>query len=151
VSNIVYRKMKLEDVDAVAQLESEIFPTPWSRESFCKEVEENNIAYYIVALKGSELVGYGGLWHVITEMHITNIAVKQEYRGTGIGQGILTRLIERAENDELVDIIALEVRRSNFRAQNLYRKYGFFVVGVREKYYENNREDAYIMFKKIMH
>lgn len=149
MNQITYREMTIEDVDAVAQIEQDTFPTPWSKQSFYTEIKENKIAKYIVALRNNEIVGYGGLWHVFDEMHITNIAVLEEYRGLGIGQGLVCMLIEMAESDELVDNIALEVRRSNFKAQSLYRKYGFKVVGVREKYYENNREDAYIMQKDI--
>lgn len=141
--------MKIEDIDAVYEIEQSTFPSPWSKKSFYTEISENKIAKYIVAVRNNVVVGYGGLWHIFDEMHITNIAVLTEYRGLGIGQGLVCRLIEMAKNDELVDKIALEVRRSNFRAQSLYRKYGFKVIGVREKYYEDNREDAYIMQKDI--
>ena len=137
------------DVEQVAEIEKNTFPTPWSMQSFYSEINENNIAHYIVAEKDSKILGYGGLWHIITEMHITNIAVDKGFRGMGIGESILLRLIEMAENDELTEAISLEVRRSNFTAQNLYRKHGFKVIGVREKYYEDNREDAYIMQKVI--
>lgn len=149
MNQITYREMTLEDVEAVHEIENATFPTPWSKKSFYTEINENKIAKYIVAVRNNEIVGYGGLWHIFDEMHITNIAVMEEYRGLGIGQGLVTKLIEMAEDDELVDNIALEVRRGNFRAQNLYRKYGFTVVGVREKYYEDNKEDAYIMQKEI--
>ncbi len=151
MSRIIYRNMTAEDVDAVAEIENSTFPMPWSKESFYREINQNNIAKYIVAVRDNEIVGYGGLWHIITEMHITNIAVKKEYRGLGIGKGLVSGLIELALDDELVDGISLEVRRSNFAAQNLYRKYGFEVIGVREKYYDDNREDAYIMHKEIKH
>ncbi len=149
MNRIVYRNMTSDDVEEVAEIEKNTFPMPWSKQSFYKEVNENNMAKYIVAVKGNEIVGYGGLWHIVTEMHITNIAVKKEYRGLGIGKGLVSSLIDIAQNDELVEGISLEVRRSNFTAQDLYRKYGFYVIGIRGKYYEDNREDAYIMHKKI--
>jgi len=149
MNQITYREMTLEDVDQVAEIELATFPTPWSRESFYTEIKDNKIAKYIVAVKQNKIVGYGGLWHVFDEMHITNVAVIKEHRGLGIGNGLVCKLIDMAERDELVSSIALEVRRSNFRAQSLYRKYGFIVIGVRERYYEDNREDAYIMQKDI--
>jgi len=149
MNRIVYRNMTSDDVEEVAEIEKNTFPMPWSKQSFYKEVNENNMAKYLVAVKGNEIVGYGGLWHIVTEMHITNIAVKKEYRGLGIGKGLVSSLIDIAKNDELVEGISLEVRRSNFTAQDLYRKYGFYVIGIRGKYYEDNREDAYIMHKKI--
>jgi len=149
MNKIVYREMTLEDVKKVAEIEKAVFPTPWSEKSFYTEIQDNNIAKYIVAVNEGTIVGYGGLWHIISEMHITNIAVEKKYRGLGIGQGLVSQLISIAEADELVESISLEVRRSNFAAQNLYRKYGFRVIGVREKYYENNKEDAYIMQKDI--
>ncbi len=149
MNRIVYRNMTSDDVEEVAEIEKNTFPMPWSKQSFYKEINENNMAKYIVAVKGNEIVGYGGLWHIITKMNITNIAVKKEYRGLGIGKGLVSSLIDIAKNDELVEGISLEVRRSNFTAQDLYRKYGFYVIGIRGKYYEDNREDAYIMHKKI--
>ncbi|MEX1377093.1 MAG: ribosomal protein S18-alanine N-acetyltransferase [Eubacteriales bacterium] len=149
INKIIYRPMEDKDVDQVAEIEKHTFPTPWSRKSFYSEINENNIAHYIVAEKDNKIVGYGGLWHIITEMHITNIAVDKQYRGMGIGESILSRLIEMAEIDELTEAMSLEVRRSNFAAQNLYRKHGFKVIGIREKYYEDNREDAFIMQKDI--
>jgi len=148
---IIYRDMTEADVDAVAEIEIDTFPMPWSKDSFYRELNSNNMARYIVAIKDNEIVGYGGLWHIISEMHITNIAVKKDYRGIGVGSGLVSRLVDIGLADEFVDGIFLEVRRGNFTAQNLYRKYGFEVVGVREKYYEDNREDAYIMLKEIKH
>ena len=141
--------MGSKDIDSVAEIEKEIFPHPWSKQSFYTEINENNIAYYIVAVKDNTIIGYGGLWHIINEMHITNIAVKNEFRGLGIGKGLVCELINFAQKDELTTSISLEVRRSNFAAQSLYRKYGFAVIGIREKYYEDNKEDAYIMQKDI--
>lgn len=148
MNKVKYRAMTNDDVERVWGIEQDIFATPWSKKSFYSEINENNIAHYIVATIDKKICGYGGLWQIINEMHITNIAVDREHRGCGIGKGILCEILDMAQNDELVTSITLEVRRSNFAAQSLYRKYGFAVVGVREKYYEDNREDAYIMWKK---
>jgi len=149
MSTVIYREMTADDVDRVAEIEKATFPNPWSKQSFYTEINDNNIAYYIVAIKDNNICGYGGLWHIINEMHITNIAVDKSLRGYGIGHGLVSKLIDIAAKDELVESISLEVRRSNFIAQNLYRKYGFKVIGVREKYYEDNKEDAFIMQKEL--
>lgn len=90
------------------------------------------------------VVGYCGFWMAADEAHISTIAVHPNSRQRGIGQLLLVAAIERAA--ELgANIVSLEVRVSNMVAQNLYRKYGFQVVGRRRRYYSDNREDALIM------
>lgn len=149
MNKIIVREMTIDDVDRVAEIENVTFSQPWSKKSFYTEINENNIAKYFVAVKENKIVGYGGFWHIINELHITNIAVDIDYRGLGIGQKLVCKVLDFANDYELVDSVSLEVRRSNFAAQNLYRKYGFSVIGVRERYYEDNREDAYIMQKDL--
>lgn len=149
MNKIIVREMTIDDVDRVAEIENATFSQPWSKKSFYTEINENNIAKYFVAVKENKIIGYGGFWHIINELHITNIAVDIDYRGLGIGQKLVCKVLDFANDDELVDSVSLEVRRSNFAAQNLYRKYGFSVIGVRERYYEDNREDAYIMQKDL--
>jgi ribosomal-protein-alanine N-acetyltransferase len=92
----------------------------------------------------NELVGYGGLWHITDEAHISTIAVHPTYRGRGWGEILLAAMIRRGLTLDAAYVV-LEVRVSNAPAQNLYRKYGFEVSGVKPKYYRNNNEDAYDM------
>jgi [ribosomal protein S18]-alanine N-acetyltransferase len=90
------------------------------------------------------VIGHGGLWKMPDEAHITTIAVRNAYRGQGIGELLMVGLIDLGYvvNTER---LTLEVRVSNIVAQNLYRKYGFKQTGTRIKYYSDNNEDAYIM------
>ena len=145
---VTLRRMTLEDVDQVLAIEKESFTTPWSRESFVKEVTENNLAYYTVAEVAGNIVGYAGVWLIVDEGHITNIAVTGKYRGQQIGKKILEKLIMELKNRKILRV-TLEVRASNNVAIGLYRSYGFIVLGRRPGYYTDNGEDALIMWKDI--
>ncbi|MDF2840795.1 MAG: tsaB [Clostridia bacterium] len=83
---IAIRAMELKDVDDVWDIEKLSFRTPWSRESFLEEMQVNQKARYVVAELGDTVVGYGGMWFIVDEAHITNIAVHPDYRGQGIGE-----------------------------------------------------------------
>lgn len=93
----------------------------------------------------SPLVGYAGVWLAVDEAHITTIAVAPRYRGHGLGELLLSGLIDQAF-DLHATMLTLEVRVSNIVAQNLYLKYGFRPTGTRPRYYTDNGEDALIMW-----
>lgn len=90
------------------------------------------------------IVGFSGIWVLVDEAHITNIALRQEYQGKGLGELLLIATIDLSMILK-ARMMTLEVRASNLIAQNLYGKYGFTQVGVRRGYYLDNREDAVIM------
>jgi [ribosomal protein S18]-alanine N-acetyltransferase len=90
------------------------------------------------------ILGYAGMWLMLDEAHITTIAMREKWRGKGLGELLLASLVETAF-DVGAHRVTLEVRVSNEPAQNLYRKYGFTQEGVRPRYYSDNNEDAYIM------
>jgi ribosomal-protein-alanine N-acetyltransferase len=138
--------MKPSHIDQVVEIEKVSFHVPWSKNAFQSELYLNSRAYYIVALDGAKVVGYGGYWKIIDEAHITNIAVHPDHRRTGIAGQVLERLIAMAHEDE-IKRMTLEVRVSNAAAIRLYEKAGFVSVGTRKKYYSDNNEDAYIMWK----
>jgi len=143
---IKIEKMNKNHINQVVEIENESFDIPWSRNSFEKELFENKFAYYFVALDGKKVVGYGGLWHIVNEGHITNIAVAKEYRNKGIGKLILKSLCDLAIELEMIGL-TLEVRKTNKIAQNLYKKIGFKIDGIRREYYSDTKEDAIIMWK----
>jgi [ribosomal protein S18]-alanine N-acetyltransferase len=91
-----------------------------------------------------QIAGFVGLWIMLDEAHIINIAVRETYRGQGIGELLLISSIDTATK-LAAGVVTLEVRASNSVAQNLYSKYGFKQAGVRRGYYTDNREDALIM------
>lgn len=144
MSEPVIRFMRLRDVDAVAELEQAVFARPWSRESFRQELTRNAVARYLVAEENGEILGYAGAWIIMDESHITNIAVREDARGRGIGRQLTAELLQILSNLGAC-YATLEVRVSNERAQNLYKSLGFVSVGKRKRYYEDNNEDAYLM------
>ena len=136
--------MGIEDVDAVYEIEKASFSTPWSRDSFAKETE-NACARYLVLREDDKPVAYAGVWFVLDEGHITNIAVHPSRRGLGYGERVTRALIQLAA-DSGMSFLTLECRRSNAVAQSLYHKLGFVDVGYRKRYYADTNEDALIMF-----
>lgn len=139
------RRMTVEDVDGVHAIEAATFAMPWSRQSFYEEMTRNACARYLVAvLPDGDIVGFAGVWVVLDEGHITNIAVRADHRGQGIGSALTAALMQYAANLGVV-YMTLEVRRSNEVAQHVYLSHGFIQVGVRKKYYEDNGEDALFM------
>ncbi len=138
-------EMTEDHLEGVLKISSLSFHLPWSRESYEKELK-NPFAKYLVAVKDNMVLGYGGMWIIIDEAHITNIAVLPEYRAQGVGTAILSEMIKRSEEQKVISM-TLEVRASNLPAQGLYKKYGFEEEGIRKAYYEDNHEDAIIMWK----
>lgn len=131
-------------VDQVCAIEDATFATPWSRQSIEREVTGNPCARYLVATEGAKVLGYAGMWLVMDEAHITNVAIDESRRGEGIGEKLMRALVQLAA-DSGMNWMTLEVRVSNIPAQNLYKKLGFINVGRRKNYYEDNHEDAVLM------
>ncbi|MCC3870144.1 ribosomal protein S18-alanine N-acetyltransferase [Terrisporobacter mayombei] len=146
-NNMIIRSMTMDDVDAVYIVEEDCFIDPWSKDSIKKELK-NNLARYLVAQLDDKIVGYVGVWFVVDEGHITNVAVHSDYRGKKIGDKLVKEMVELCKENNIV-AMTLEVRSSNTVAQNLYRKYGFKMGGIRKEYYSDNKEDAIIMWNQL--
>lgn len=144
---ITITDMTLAHLDAVYEIETHSFSIPWSKNELRKEITENKHAIYKVAIMDSgEITGYAGLWHVVNEGHITNIAVDTSFRRMGVGSRLVEALIAVAQEKEMIGL-TLEVRIGNTAAQKLYTKYGFRPEGIRKRYYSDTGEDAVIMWK----
>ncbi|WP_254450286.1 ribosomal protein S18-alanine N-acetyltransferase [Cohnella herbarum] len=143
-----YRLMNLHDIDAIVDIEREAFTAPWSAEAFRNELTHNLFAKYMVMELDEDVIGYGGMWLIIDEAHVTNIAVRAEYQGKGYGKSLLREMMRTAYFLG-ARRMTLEVRVSNERAQSLYRKMGFVPSGVRPAYYSDNLEDALIMWAEL--
>ncbi|NLJ98935.1 MAG: GNAT family N-acetyltransferase, partial [Tissierellia bacterium] len=91
--NISIREMRESDLDRIMEIENKTFTPPWSREAFLLELNKNLLAKYIVGMVDGDIAGYGGIWLIIDEGHITNIAVEEKYRGLGVGKKIVEGLI----------------------------------------------------------
>ncbi len=167
------RPMGPHDLDQVAAMEREAFPTLWPPTSYRRELK-NKIAEYLVCAREGEfvtvtppartgllrllgrrnkpaqplgvplLVGFVGVWYQAGDAHIVSIAVREEYRRRGLGELLLIGAVEMAVRRGQ-QVVTLEVRASNDAAQALYRKYGFTQTGLRRRYYADNHEDAVIM------
>lgn len=144
---LITRIMELRDVDAVWEIERLSFKTPWSKESFIEEIKAKDRARYVVAELGDTVVGYGGMWLIIDEAHITNIAVHPDYRKQKIGKRIVEKMIAVASSEGITSL-TLEVRVSNTAAIKLYKDLDFQEVAIRKGYYVDTNEDALIMWKR---
>ncbi|MGE5449852.1 MAG: ribosomal protein S18-alanine N-acetyltransferase [Methanomassiliicoccales archaeon] len=142
------RSMQESDLDQVMLIEQVAFPTPWSKQSYEGELINQFATYYVIDIEG-EIAGYGGIWCVFEEAHITNVAVAPAHRRQGLGRVLMEALLERARIKE-ASRVYLEVRPSNLAAINLYRGFGFLPGGVRRGYYTDNQEDALLLIKTLL-
>lgn len=143
--------MSCKDLDEVCRIESLSFPTPWPRSLFTEELKNPLSHSYVASIEEDHkriVVGYIIYWVVLDEAHIINVAVHPEYRRKGIGEGLVSFVIETCKGLGL-ERIFLEVRRSNVAARRLYRKLGFEVIGVRKGYYSDTKEDAIVMSLRL--
>lgn len=147
-ASIRIRPMEEKDVNAVSALDRLVFTLPWSYESFMHELKHNPLARYYVLDAGGSVIGYAGMWLVFDEAHVTNIAVHPEKRGRGWGEKLLRYLMAVAR-DCGASKMSLEVRVSNTIALRLYKKLGFTISGRRKGYYQDNGEDAYVMWAPL--
>ena len=147
---LLIERMRPSDIPAVQVIEREIFLSPWPRNAYASELSQNRQAHYFVLRDGGALIGYGGLWKVANEAHITTVGVRAESQGQGLGTGIFAGLVQRSY--ELgARWITLEVRASNAHAIRLYERFGFKAIGRRRGYYTDNGEDAVVMWSDSLH
>lgn len=136
-----FDRMRMQDVAQVAAIERDTFAEPWSVSALEAEVRRDN-SYYAVLRQGDTVLAYGGFWKVLEEGQITNIAVRRELRGKGLGD-LLVKSMKKLASSVGVERMTLEVRVSNTAAQRLYEKNGFVNAGRRPGFYGDG-EDAYI-------
>ncbi|MGP4108033.1 ribosomal protein S18-alanine N-acetyltransferase [Virgibacillus sp. L01] len=148
MAELVIREMKLADIDHVMEVERATFDSPWPMDIFLQEISDNQHAHYYVMEVDNYVVGYAGMWLVIDDAQITNIAVTPEYRGNKLGEKLFLYTIEQAIRLG-TKRLSLEVRMSNKVAQRMYRKFGLVPGGVRKNYYTDNQEDAIVMWVNL--
>lgn len=172
--SLTLRYMRADDIQSVTAIDSLSFTPPWSKDSYAFEVNQSRVSHMAVleeqpggSIRAAEagwlhrlsgwlkqeaptcpgkpcIVGYGGLWKIDSEAHISTIAIHPDYRRRGFGEILLAGMFGKALRLN-ARYIVLEVRVSNQVAQSLYCKYGFIRYGRKKKYYRSNREDAYDM------
>jgi ribosomal-protein-alanine N-acetyltransferase len=156
------RRARPQDKDSLHRIERACFALPWGADELVKDATDNILAIYYVAERSlqrvqeqprseteskpqPELVGYAGMWVVIDEGHITNVAVDPVCRRKGIAAMLLMKLLEAAR-EKGAKRFTLEVKRTNEAAITLYKRFGFRGVGYRKGYYREDGEDAIIMW-----
>ncbi|MCA9002317.1 MAG: ribosomal protein S18-alanine N-acetyltransferase [Planctomycetes bacterium] len=147
-ASLRYVQIEKEHLPHLLPLEHEAYPDPWTQGMFHQEIRNGSSHFYLV-FQGDTLVGYGGFWLLIDEIHITKLTVAPPHRGQGIGRrlmGFLEQCGWRAGGR----VIRLEVRESNRAARRLYETLGFEEIGVRKDYYTVSRENAIVMAKDLV-
>ncbi len=139
------RLMTEEDVDSVVQIEQQLFSKPWTKQDFMNSMSDRHNIYVVAEDEKQEVIGYCGIWGVLDEGQITNVAVRPDTQGQGIGYEMLSELLRIGKNEGLQQY-TLEVRVSNSRAISLYKRLGFEEEGIRKNFYEKPVEDGIIMW-----
>jgi len=156
--------MREADIATVQEIEREIFATPWPRNAYFRELASRSSAHYVVlrqegvarpaGYQGSELdptiVGYGGMWRMYDEAHVTTIGVRRDLQHRGYGRIVFAGLVQAAY-DMGAKWITLEVRTTNENAMKMYEGFSFKVIGRRKGYYTDNGEDAIVMWSDSIH
>ncbi|HEY8910115.1 MAG TPA: ribosomal protein S18-alanine N-acetyltransferase [Desulfosporosinus sp.] len=142
------RPMLSSDLEVIMDIERVSFSTPWSLESFKAELKDNDYARYFCLELNGQVIGYMGLWFILDEGHITNIAIAPDYRGHHWGEFLMRSVMAEMVNQGM-ERMTLEVRVSNSLALSLYKRLGFTHAGVRKGYYADTGEDALIMWAEL--
>ncbi|HEY1455969.1 MAG TPA: ribosomal protein S18-alanine N-acetyltransferase [Candidatus Dormibacteraeota bacterium] len=157
--------MRESDVNTVQEIEREIFATPWPRNAYYRELASRASAHYVVlrqegtgeqpsAARAADfdqsIIGYGGMWRMYDEAHVTTIGVRHDIQHRGYGRILFAGLVQAAY-DMGAKWVTLEVRTSNENAMKMYESFGFKVIGRRKGYYTDNGEDAIVMWSDSIH
>ena len=145
----VFVPMTHADLPAVEKMEQVSFPTPWSMETYERELVTRNSSYWVVRPTVREpgiprLLAYAGMWLLGDDAHITTIATHPDWRQRHIGEWLLLHMAGEARSHG-VSALTLEVRIHNYPALALYDKLGFVAVGLRRGYYQDTGEDARLL------
>jgi ribosomal-protein-alanine N-acetyltransferase len=143
-TGVEIRSLAYSDMPAVIDIERRAFPTPWSLAMFVLEVSKPT-GICLAGFRDGELCGYVICARHDLDWHIMNIAVDPDKRRQGIASALLAELYARAEDRQAR--FTLEVRQSNREAISLYERDGFLIGGRRRRYYQDNGEDALIMWR----
>jgi [ribosomal protein S18]-alanine N-acetyltransferase len=144
--SLIYGPMQSADVDEVAAIECQVYPHPWSRGNFMDSLASGYQAWVVRSDAGA-LLGYFLLMPAVDEAHLLNVAVAAGHQGQGLGRYLLDKAAACARGLSMESML-LEVRPSNTRALEFYRRYGFSQIGRRKGYYpasNNLCEDAIVM------
>ncbi len=142
--SVILRKMTFDDLEQVIAIDQLSFSLPWPERSFRFELTDNPASRCWVADLDERVVGMVVGWLIVDEIHIATIATHPDFRKQGIGEKLLSFVLQSAKDEGAVGSF-LEVRESNSAALELYRKFGYVESGRRTGYYKDNGEDAILM------
>ena len=142
--NLSIRKMMVDDVTTVVDLDQKSFSLPWPERSFRFELTDNPASRCWVAELDGRVVGMIVVWLIVDEAHVATLATHPDHRRLGIGRRLLAHALRQIMQDGARSSF-LEVRASNLAAQEMYRKFGYEATGRRRHYYRDNDEDAILM------
>ncbi|MGD8322209.1 MAG: ribosomal protein S18-alanine N-acetyltransferase [Gemmatimonadota bacterium] len=140
--------MRSEDVERVVGIETEAFTSPWKADTFATLLDRPGAELWVLEDPQDGVVGYAVLWCILDQGELANIAITASHRGRGHGTHLLDHVLGIARKRG-VQSLYLEVRVSNTRAADLYRRFGFREIGVRRDYYDTPREDALLMMVRL--
>ncbi|TMC73599.1 MAG: ribosomal-protein-alanine N-acetyltransferase [Chloroflexi bacterium] len=157
--------MREADIATIQEIEREIFSTPWPRNAYYRELASRSSAHYVILRQegpaerppgvvaadfDASIIGYGGMWRMYDEAHVTTIGVRRDLQHRGHGRVLFAGLVQAAY-DMGAKWVTLEVRTSNENAMRMYELFGFKVIGRRKGYYTDNGEDAIVMWSDSIH
>lgn len=147
-ARVTARRMRPEDVAQVVAIETEAFTSPWRADTFETLLDRPGAELWVLDDRTDGVVGYAVLWCILDQGELANIAIVASRRGRGHGSHLLSHVLDVARSRG-VQTLYLEVRVSNKRAADLYRRFGFTQIGVRRDYYDAPREDALLMMMRL--
>jgi ribosomal-protein-alanine N-acetyltransferase len=137
--------MLASDLAAVERIAERCFPVPWTRQEFEKELKRDYAVLRVLRPSvGEPVCAFANYWHIGDELQLMNVATLPELQNRGHGSALLVDLLQQARERQ-VKLVTLEVRRSNAAARSLYVSFGFRELGIRQRYYSDNGEDAIVM------
>lgn len=139
-----FQALDASHIPAILEIEIASQGAPWSEKAFLNELKHPH-SIFSVAFLGKELIGYGGVWNIVDEAHVTTITIAPDRRKRGFGEQLMTELLKRSKLAGMT-CSTLEVRVSNVGAIALYEKLGYVKSAIRKRYYPDNHEDAVIMW-----
>jgi ribosomal-protein-alanine N-acetyltransferase len=139
-----FEALRTDHIHKILEIETRTNGAPWSERAFQNELTHED-RIFLVAIAGGEIVGYGGVWLVIDEAHVTTLAIAESLRRQGIGEKLMIDLLNKSKEVGMV-CSTLEVRAGNEAAIKLYEKLGYKITARRKGYYPDNKEDAAVMW-----
>ena len=151
MKSLFVKNATLQEVPEILALDKICFGGIWSEAGYKREIDSPNSFILLLFLnrdnnKTTQLIGLGCLWSIVEEAHITLLGIHPDYHRQGLGQLLLTFLLENAVARKL-ERATLEVKITNFAAIALYQKFGFKIAGRRKNYYPKTKEDAFILWR----